>query len=239
MRQDIASLVELQEIDHQISELEAQIAGGYAELEKSQAEITERRDEINRLQEKIEANETRRREMEAGVEDELARIKDRQNKLMNVQTNREYQSLLKEIEDGKKNNKQREEELVLLMEETESLQSKFAEETNVCKAKEKLLGEEEAKAEKQAAELNGKKAKVAKVRAEKAGEVSPALLRKYEMLRERRNGTALAPVHNGVCRGCNMNIPPQLFIELQKAEQLLSCPTCNRLMFHEAEEEKV
>lgn len=239
MRQDIASLVELQEIDHQISKLDAQIADGFAGLEKSQVEISERRDLITRLEEKIEASEARRRELEAGVEDELVRIKDRQTKLMNVQTNREYQSLLREIEDGKKNNKQREEEVVLLMEEVETLRGQLAEETNLCKAKEKLLSEEQATAEKKAAELNNKKAKVAKARAEKAEAVAPNLLRKYEMLRERRNGTALAPVRDGVCRGCNMNIPPQLFIELQKAEQLLSCPTCNRLMFHEVEEEKV
>jgi uncharacterized protein len=239
LRQDIASLVELQQIDNQIAKLEAQIAGGYAEIEKNQADIAEGRVTIARLQEKIEASEARRRELEAGVEDELARIKDRQTKLMNVQTNREYQSLLKEIEDGKKNNKQREEELVLLMEQVESLGTKLTEETNVCEAKEKLLGEAQSKAGKQATELNDKKAKIVKLRDEKAGEVPPALLRKYEMLRLRRNGTALAPVQEGVCRGCNMNIPPQLYIELQKAQQLLACPTCNRLMFHEVEEEKV
>ncbi|MDA8165111.1 MAG: C4-type zinc ribbon domain-containing protein [Desulfobacteraceae bacterium] len=239
MRQDIATLVELQQIDHQIAKIEAQIAGGYAEIEKSGLEIAEGRAAIAQLQEKIEASEARRRELEAGVEDELARIKERQTKLMNVQTNREYQSLLKEIEDGKKNNKQREEELVLLLEQVESLRAKLTEETNVCEAKDKLLGEAQARADQQAAELNDKKGKIAKVRDEKAGEVAPTLLRKYEMLRQRRNGTAIAPVLNGVCRGCNMNIPPQLYIELQKAQQLLSCPTCNRLMFHEVEEEKV
>jgi uncharacterized protein len=145
--------------------------------------------------------------------------------------------LLKEIEDGKKNNKQREDELVLLMEQVESLQKTLTEESNICKTQETLLGDEQKKVDKQAAALNDKKEKVAKVRREKAGEVPSGLLRKYELLRERRNGTALAPVNSGVCRGCNMNIPPQLFIELQKGEQLLACPTCNRLMFHQAEEE--
>jgi uncharacterized protein len=231
--------VELQKIDHQVSNLNREIAGEYDELEKRKLDLEERRDSIEKLKEKTEASGKRRRELEAEVEDELARIKDRQTKLMNVQTNREYQSLLKEIEDGKKNNKQREEELVLLMEQLESLQQKIDEETNLCLSKEGLLAEEQQKTERHAAELNEKKAKVIRVRQEKAEEVPAALLRKYELLRERRNGTALAAVDNGVCRGCNMNIPPQLFIELQKGEQLLACPTCNRLMFHQAEEEKV
>jgi uncharacterized protein len=239
LKPEIASLVDLQGIDHQISKLDKEIASGYAEVENRLAEITASKSSIALLQEKIEAGAKRRRELEAAVDDELARIKDRQTKLMNVQTNREYQSLLKEIEDSKKSNKQREEELVLLMEQTESLENKLAEETTVCATKENLLGEERRKTEKHAAALNDKKAKVAKLRKEKAGEVPATLLRKYELLRERRQGTALAPVNGAVCRGCNMNIPPQLFIELMKGEQLLACPTCNRLMFYQVEEEKV
>ena len=239
MKEDIASLVELQVIDHQIKNLEDEIAQQYAGLEKRKLDIAERKEAITSVEEKIEGNEKRRRDLEAAIEDDLAKIKDRQTKLMNVQTNREYQSLLKEIEDGKKNNKQREDELVLLMEQLESLQAKVKEEKNLCGGEEKLLGEEQSSVEKKAAELKTKKEKLSKVRTEKAEKVSPSLLRKYELLRERREGTALAAVNNGVCRGCNMNIPPQLFIELQKAEQLLSCPTCNRLMYHEVEEEKV
>ena len=65
-----------------------------------------------------------------------------------------------------------------------------------------------------------------------------ALLKRYELLRSRRNGQALAGVTDGVCKGCFMNIPPQLFIELQKEEEMLSCPSCNRIMFHEKVTEK-
>jgi uncharacterized protein len=238
LKPDIASLVELQSIDHRVSVLDKEIAGEYAELEKRQLEIEGQKASIAKTQEKIEANGKRRRELEAEVEDELAKIKERQIKLMNVQTNREYQSLLKEIEDSKRNNKQREDELVLLMEQIESMQQKLSEETTICASKESLLGEEKQKTQKHAAALNEKKAKVAKVRLEKAEEVPAALLKKYELLRETRNGTALAPVNNGVCRGCNMNIPPQLFIELQKGEQLLACPTCNRMMFYQAEDDQ-
>jgi uncharacterized protein len=238
LKPDIASLVELQSIDHRVRTLDKEITSEYAELEKRQRDIEERKASIAKLQEKLEASSKRRRELEAEIDDELARIKERQTKLMNVQTNREYQSLLKEIEDSKRNNKQREDELVLLMEQSESLQQKLGNETTLCESQEGLLDEEQQKTEKHAAALNEKKAKVIKVRQEKAEEVPAALLKKYELLRERRNGTALAPVNGGVCRGCNMNIPPQVFIELQKGEQLLACPTCNRLMFYQAEEEK-
>ncbi|MDL2207490.1 C4-type zinc ribbon domain-containing protein, partial [Desulfovibrio sp. OttesenSCG-928-M16] len=49
--------------------------------------------------------------------------------------------------------------------------------------------------------------------------------------RERLRHPVIVPVADGVCSGCNIAIPPQNFIELQRASQILSCPNCQRLMF--------
>lgn len=234
MKEDITQLRALQAIDLQIIELDNEMAAGNADLDKRQTTIEERKITITELEEKIAAAESRRRELEAELEDELSRIKDRQTKLMNVQTNREYQSLLKETEDGKKANKQREDDIVQLMEQVENYKGKLEEETNVCKSEEKLLGQETKKVEKEAAGLTKKKTKIEIERAAKAKEIPTNILKKYDMLREKRNGIAVVGVTNGVCYGCHMNIPPQLYNDLIKDEKLLSCPTCNRIMFNMA-----
>ena len=36
---------------------------------------------------------------------------------------------------------------------------------------------------------------------------------------------------DGICSGCNIAVPPQSFIELQRGQQILSCPNCQRLIF--------
>jgi predicted nucleic acid-binding Zn-ribbon protein len=51
------------------------------------------------------------------------------------------------------------------------------------------------------------------------------------MLISRRGGTAVVNVKNGVCLGCFMNIPPQLFIEVTKNNRLILCPSCNRIFY--------
>ena len=56
--------------------------------------------------------------------------------------------------------------------------------------------------------------------------------------KEPKYGLAVTGVTRGVCRGCNMNIPPQMFNQLLKEEELLSCPTCNRMMYHLPEVEE-
>ncbi|MBU4233633.1 MAG: hypothetical protein KKF43_14045, partial [Proteobacteria bacterium] len=50
-----------------------------------------------------------------------------------------------------------------------------------------------------------------------------------QSLGQRRNSSAICPVHEGVCLGCHMNILPQQFIDLQKGLEILQCPHCQRI----------
>jgi predicted nucleic acid-binding Zn-ribbon protein len=46
----------------------------------------------------------------------------------------------------------------------------------------------------------------------------------------------IASVCNAVCRGCNVNIPPQMYNELQRFDRLKNCPNCERLIYWDKEE---
>lgn len=236
MKKDIKSLKELQAIDLEAKKIDDQISLGNDSLEKRNTEIAQLIDTIEALKTKTETIDARRRELEAEIEDELVKLKDRQSKLMNVQTNREYQSLLNEIEESKKKNREREDEMVMLMERSESIKQELTEQENVCSAKKQLLAEEEEKVRDTNKALISQKEAILKTRDEKAQKVSAGGLKKYEMLREKRDGIAVVQVTNGVCHGCHMNIPPQLFNNLLRNEELLNCPTCHRMMFYEPPE---
>ncbi len=62
-------------------------------------------------------------------------------------------------------------------------------------------------------------------------QIRKELLKKYETIKGKRNGLAVVLVWKEVCGGCHMNIPPQLYIELQRSTDLLSCPNCNRIIY--------
>ncbi|MBU1406145.1 MAG: hypothetical protein KKE83_03930 [Proteobacteria bacterium] len=238
MKANISHLRELQAIDQKISTLDKEIAASAAEIDSRRASLVGHRETIDLLTAKIAACEEQRRELEAELEDEQVRIKDRQAKLMNVQTNREYQSILKETEDGKKNNTQREETMVQLMEQIETLKTKIEEESKICEEDEKMLAEDIAAVEKKTSQFTAEKSKILKNRESKASAVTASLLKKYTSIRDKRNGLAIVPVTGGVCRGCFMNIPPQLYNDLMKEDKLISCPTCHRIMFHQTETEE-
>jgi predicted nucleic acid-binding Zn-ribbon protein len=238
LNEEIKLLTDLQVIDLQIAALDEEINAGSKAISKLQNNLEERRDSINELTARIDEAESARRSLEASQTDELSRIKERQSKMMQVQTNREYHSLLKEIEDGKKANKDREEETIRLMEQVESYSKIMAEQKAQIGEDEKELAEEIKQFEKKSAELNEKKAVLAKERDSMVKNFSANLLKKYDMLRERRNGRAVVGVINGVCQGCFMNIPPQQFNDLLRGDKMLFCPICQRILYHQLEQQE-
>lgn len=238
MEGNISKLVALQVIDLDVRKLDQEMAGGYSELEKRKSVIDEQRAAIELISGKIEAAEIQQSKLQTDLEDETARINDRQGKVMSIQNNREYQCLMKEIEDGKRANKQREDEIIQLLELVESFKAKLDEQVAVNKTEEKLLAEEQANVDKIVKEINAKKSSMVKARAQKAKEIEKKILKKYDMLLERRDGIGIAGVTQGICQGCHMNIPPQLFNDLLKEDKLFMCPTCNRIIYHLPESSK-
>lgn len=232
MKEQINNLRELQEVDLEIDRIDAAITTGDEELQAQRAIIEKLQVAIAEYRDKLALGSERRQQLEAEVQEAQALIKDRQNKMMKVQTNREYQSLLKEIEDAKNANRQREEELVRLLEQDEYLQNKDAEQSALLATEEAGLAEQTSRREAETVKLAAKRQKLAKEREVKAKKVKADLLRKYELIRAKRDGLAMAGVNKGVCFGCYMNVPPQLYNELLREDKMHICPTCNRMLYH-------
>ena len=67
---------------------------------------------------------------------------------------------------------------------------------------------------------------------EVSSKVDPKLMKKYMMIKEQLGrGIAIVPVKDAVCHGCNMNIPPQVYNELQRFDSLKFCPHCQRIIY--------
>ena len=181
----------------------------------------------------IETLERERRTLEDEMTDKIARVKERQSKMMQVQTSREQTALLKEIEDAKRNVKENEEKIVAIMEQVEKLTAEASEEKNVLKTEKKLLAEETKTVRGAIDKINkGKKTKQNK-RDKQAQSLDSAMISKYDLLRDRRNGLAIVNVLGGVCQGCFMNLPPQQYNILLRGDKMLDCPSCQRMLYHQ------
>ncbi len=234
MNELIEQLVALQEIDLVIDKIDGEIKQEQDELDARIAALTERQERIKEQEALIGELEQERRTLEDEMADKIAHVKERQSKMMQVQTSREQTALLKEIEDAKKNVKENEEKIVEIMEKVEKLSGETAEEKNVLKTEKSEAESQKKKVKKSVDELNkGKKTKKNK-RDKQADAINGSMVQKYEVLRERRNGLAIVNVQDGVCQGCFMNLPPQKYNMLLRGDQVLECPSCQRLIYHQA-----
>ena len=233
MNELIEQLVALQEIDLVIDKIDSEIKHEQDGLDGRISSLVEREGRINEQESMIEELEKERRTLEDEMADKIAHVKERQSKMMQVQTSREQTALLKEIEDAKKNVKENEEKIVSIMEQVEKLTAETTEEKNLLKTEKTLVDEEKEKVKSVIDELSkGKKTKKNK-RDKQADAVNGSMIQKYEVLRERRNGLAIVNVLDGVCQGCFMNLPPQKYNMLLRGDQVLECPSCQRLIYHQ------
>ncbi len=238
MNEIIEQLVELQEIDLKIDQIDNDIKAEQEELDQRIAELEQRQNRIGEQEARITELEKERRTLEDEMSDKIAHVKERQSKMMQVQTSREQTALLKEIEDAKKNAKENEDKIVAIMEEVERLNASMTEEKNLLKAEKELLAEAREKVSGAIDDLNkGKKTKLNR-REKQAEAINGSMIRKYELLRSRRNGLAIVNVLQGVCQGCFMNLPPQQFNRLLRGDQILECPSCQRLLYHQRQDEE-
>jgi predicted nucleic acid-binding Zn-ribbon protein len=228
----LTQLVSLQAIDLEIDQIDNAIKSEQSALDERLAALAKREALINELQEKISIQEKEIRTLEGEMADKMDHVRERQSKMMQVQTGREQTALLKEIEDAKKSAKENEEKIVAIMESTEKLTAQLQEEKNMLKGEKTLVAEETEKVRTNIESINKGKKKKDTVRNEQASKIKASILRKYDTLRQRRNGLAVVNVVDGVCQGCFMAVPPQRFNMLLKGDQIFDCPTCQRLNYY-------
>ncbi len=232
MNEMLAQLVSLQTIDLEIDQIENAIKAEQDGLDKRISALAKREAFINELQEQISAHQKENRNLEGEVADKMDHVRDRQSKMMQVQTGREQTALLKEIEDAKKSAKENEEKIMAIMLTIEKLTAQITEEKNLLKGEKELVAEETEKVRASIEAINKGKKEKDQQRSEQAAKIKPNTLRKYNTLRERRNGRAVVNVVDGVCQGCYMAIPPQLYNQLLRGDQLFECPTCQRMIHY-------
>lgn len=231
MISELTPLIRLQGIDLEIRKILQKKEKLPDRFEALQERVSQKEAGVEDMKEKIKDLRKRKMEIEDELELETERMKKSQQKMSAVQNNREYQALNKEIEEIKKANKTREDELLDLLEEIKNLEESVEEGDKELKKYKREAAAEQKHISSIAADLDKKIDELKKEGEAVEKEVKPDLLAKYRFLAERREGLVVAAVTDTVCSACNMNIPPQMYNELLRDESIMTCPSCQRLIY--------
>ena len=233
IKEQINTLVSLQEIESRktgLTESLVRISNRLDELDRQLEALRETIAEEQRLA--LEAHK-QYRSLEIDLQQNQTLIKKSQNRLALVKNSREYQALMKEVEDLKAANGRIEEQMLALMNQQEQSTEQLAQ----LQQEEKVLAAAVAQ-EKDHIQTEQHQHRQDMERLEAqwqavAASLNLDMMNKFKRLKEQRQtrGIAIVPVENAVCRGCNVNLPPQAFNELKRCDSIKFCPNCQRMIY--------
>lgn len=231
MKEQILLLMELQENESKIKSIKINKRKLPEKMNALKEKIRYMKEKMDGERERFEGLEMVHLKEEQRLKQSIENLKKTKNRLLEVKTNKEYLALLKEIEIAERKNREAEDKIIGILEELDNIQKEMKRSEEDLNIYRRSYEKEEHKIEKEMRSLDSKLLACQKKIGDIRGKIDVACLKKYESVKGIRNGIAVVPVRNGVCGGCHMNIPPQMNNELQKFENLITCPSCNRIIY--------
>ena len=231
MHIQINSLAALQKLDSKLDGVQGEKQTIEGQIQELELKLGKSRSDLALRQEDLAALVAAKQELEQNLATEQENIARSEIRLKEIKTQKEYQAVSKEIGMAKKLLGELEEQILAKEAEQGQLQEELA-------TQGANLQEMEGNIAARTAELRGDigtlEAGVAGDLAEREAvvkSITSSLVRRYTMLREQRRGVAVVEARDGSCLGCNMNIPPQLYNNLHRGDELITCPHCQRILF--------
>jgi uncharacterized protein len=238
LKEQLELLWELQKIDLELKSIKEEKDRYPKEIKKLDEKQKIEKERTQKEKEKIESLEKTRRQKEGHLNLEQEKIKRAEGRMSEVKTNKEYQALLSEIDAIKEANSRMEEEILQVMDEIDELKKDLSKrEREMGGILEKIEGERIRLQEKMA---HGEKAWNEQVERREilSKQIESKLVKLYNTLKEKRQGVGVVSVKSETCQGCFVNVPPQMFIEVQKNNVLIRCPHCNRILYWDGDRNK-
>jgi predicted nucleic acid-binding Zn-ribbon protein len=228
---DLDNLIHLQNLDKKMADISLSLDNIPSQIEKINEKIENNSKIVAQAKEKMVQNQKKRRDLETEVKDIKVRISKYNLQLNEVKTNKEYSSLLKEIEEAKKKVDGLEEKIITEMlaadqieEEIKTADKKYKE------GQERFLKEKNALQQKRN-ELEEKRKKLIQEKDELLPKIPAEQVSLYLKISPKKNGVALSPVFDDFCSMCHVRIRPQVLNELKGQEKVIVCENCGRILY--------
>jgi predicted nucleic acid-binding Zn-ribbon protein len=163
------------------------------------------------------------------LEGKIEKYKDQ---LMQVKTNDEYKAMQKQVETAKVEVSDKEDKILVKMEEAEQLQEELKRrkkelDEGVVRVK-KMEAELEAEATRLRQELEGKNNQ----RKQTVDSLPKDLITQYDEIGRVRSGIAIAQAKDEHCQVCHVRLRPQVYSELRIGNKILRCENCSRILYY-------
>lgn len=156
-------------------------------------------------------------------------LKKFSNQMSLIKTSREMEAIRRQTETQKMFNSKAERKVLELLEEIETIEKTVAQDDEKYEQMCAELAAESTRIDSDMGELNTEKSGLASQREQLAKDIPAKELETYNRIVVNR-GFAFAQVKDGYCSACFIQLPPQVHNLALLAKDLISCPSCNRIL---------
>jgi uncharacterized protein len=232
MLSDLKLAIRLQEIDNRLVDLQREIAALPVHISAIEKKLVSHERKLEADRAALVANQKERKQCEGDIQVQEQKISKLKGQMLEAKTNEQYRAFQTEIEFCETEIRKLEDRILDLMAESEPLDRNVKSAETALRTEKLQVEAEKGRARERTA--SDQKA-VAELQQERAGVVpkmSAAAVQKYERARKSRKGIGVAEVVDGRCTACNMALRLQYFQDLKKDNQILTCESCQRLLYY-------
>jgi predicted nucleic acid-binding Zn-ribbon protein len=180
----------------------------------------------------LAANQNERKQSETAIQAAEEKISKFKTQMADAKTNEQYRAFQTEIEFCQTGIRKLEDRILDLMTESEPLDRNVKAAEVALRTEKVQVEAEKNHARERTAEDQKAAAELQQERAAIIAQMAANTVQRYERARKARRGIAVAEVVEGRCNQCHMALRLQYFQDLKKETEILSCESCQRLLYY-------
>jgi len=232
LKDEIAKLIELQEVDLLIYNLQREKnIEKPAGLEKIKYELDNKKQEFLTYEEEVKKQQLAKKDKELELATKEESLAKSQGQLYQLKTNKEYQAKLNEIASIKADISKAEEEVLEALDAVEKAKTLLEDQKQILNKIESKFKETDTKIKNDIADMEAKVKNLQEKRESFAKHVDEKIISSYENLLKTRSGLAMVAVNNDNCGACHLRVTHQTVNEIKMYDKLVSCGSCVRILY--------
>ncbi|HPQ39968.1 MAG TPA: hypothetical protein PLV45_06295, partial [bacterium] len=209
MNPDLEKLIRLQHLADEILHHRTRCDSIPREMTQLNSQLEGAVSKVDRITQQIRDSEARIRKNERAISDSREMQGKYRTQLFKLKSNREYQALNKEIELLKTKISECETEIIISMEEIDSAEKKLSDAKAYLKEETQRIEVLKRDLESELKEEQRRLAEAESAYGDVYNELEPVQREDYDRL-VRKNGRAVADIHQKCCGNCHVKVRPQI-----------------------------
>lgn len=231
LKTQLGDLIKLQSIDTEIYLSNREKIVKPEEIKAIEVKFEEKKKGLADLEKNLFDLQKQRKDKEGELAVKEEATKKLQTQLYSLKTNKEYQTMMQQIQDAKADASVIEDKILQLFEAADKIKIDIDKEKNLLKEEEKVFLAQKQQVEARIKEIDQRLLELQASRGQVLPLIDPKILSQYERILANRDGLAIVGVKDNSCLGCNMLVPAQVINLIQMYEHIITCEMCNRILY--------